>query len=149
MAPPSPGAKYRIPDSIRQPCSRSTGVFLLLTLLEHERCHGRAAQAADGSGRQREVHGGASFWIHPGVHRVRSAGHPPVPRLAGGPTGENEPSWCAAAHTSVFHATRHHIIAVCDFSTSTTNGHKWKKIWSWFSVLFFVLIIVEWSTQYS
>lgn len=59
-----------------------------LCVLEHERRHGGAAQVADGSGCEREVHGGASLRVHPGMHRVRSAGHPSLPWLAGRPPGE-------------------------------------------------------------
>lgn len=57
-------------------------------LPEHEWCHGSVAQAADRSGREREVHRGASLRVHPRMHCVWSAGHPSLPRLAGRPPGE-------------------------------------------------------------
>lgn len=57
-------------------------------LLEHERCHGGVTQAADRSGCEREVHRGASVWVHPRMHCVWSAGHPSLPWLAGWPPGE-------------------------------------------------------------
>lgn len=54
-----------------------------LCFLEHERCHGSAAQVADRSGCECEVHRRASLRVHPRMHRVRSAGHTSLPWLAG------------------------------------------------------------------
>lgn len=59
-------------------------------VLEHEWCHGSVAQAADWSGCEREVHGGASLRVHPRMHCVWSARHPSLPRLAGWPPGETD-----------------------------------------------------------
>lgn len=59
-----------------------------LCFLEHERCHGSAAQVADRSGCECEIHRRASLRVHPRMHRVRSAWHTSLPWLAGWPPGE-------------------------------------------------------------
>lgn len=76
-----------IPPAVCFPLTFNTSLYTS-PFPEHEWCHGRVAQAADGAGCERQVHRGASLRVHPRMHCVWSAGHPSLPRMACWPPGE-------------------------------------------------------------
>lgn len=77
-----------VPSLLLLLLNKNDQLFLLSSFPEHERCHGRAAEVIDGSGRKRALYRRDGFRVHARVHRVWFTQHSSVSRLAGGSTGQ-------------------------------------------------------------